>query len=266
MEESLALVAEASTEYVGRWNRLVSTTNWEKGRIISEWRQALEKASADASAATDEVWSQQVGGVTPQHVGRLRRVYERFGQVHEDYPGLYWSHFQVAIDWTDAEMWLEGAVQSRWSVARMCDQRWEALGGAPESQPQESDIVSSELDEDLVANNKVPSATISDAPAEIHGDTDDYFDANDDESSDDATSFDDDAAMPRGAMDAADIAAEPTRPFEALPALPPDMNEAFDLFKLAILNHKVSGWREIARNDVLSVLDALKQLALAPTE
>ena len=27
--------------FVGQWNRLVSTTNWEKGRIICQWRDAL---------------------------------------------------------------------------------------------------------------------------------------------------------------------------------------------------------------------------------
>ena len=61
-------------------------------------------------------------------------------------------------------------------------------------------------------------------------------------------------------------AAAAVRPFEALPPLPPDLNEAFELFRLAILNHKVSGWREIARDDVLAVLESLRQLALAPAE
>ena len=30
-----------------------------------------------------------------------------------------------------------------------------------------------------------------------------------------------------------------------------------------ILHHKLSGWQEVSRQDVLAVLDALKQLALA---
>jgi hypothetical protein len=65
----------------------------------------------------------------------------------------------------------------------------------------------------------------------------------------------------------ADAPAAPLlRPFEALPPLPPDLNEAFELMKLAILNHKVSAWQEIARDDVLSVLESLRQLALAPAE
>ena len=44
MEEQATLLLAAATEYVGRWNRLVSTTNWEKGRIICEWREALRQA------------------------------------------------------------------------------------------------------------------------------------------------------------------------------------------------------------------------------
>ena len=98
---------------------------------------------ADAPAEySDETWSRQVGSVTPQHVGRLRRVYERFGQVYDGYDdGLYWSHFQAALDWNDAEMWLEGAVQNDWSISEMRRTRWETLGGAAELQPREEDIV-----------------------------------------------------------------------------------------------------------------------------
>ena len=33
----------ATQPFVGRWNRLVSTTNWEKGRIILQWREALQE-------------------------------------------------------------------------------------------------------------------------------------------------------------------------------------------------------------------------------
>ena len=170
MEEQATLLAEASSEYVGRWNRLISTTNWEKGRIIYEWREALRRADAPPASFTDDAWSRQVGGVTPQHVGRLRRVYERFGEVFEQYPGLYWSHFQAANDWPDAEMYLEGAVRSGWSVSQMRDQRWEAMGGPPELKPCEADIVAAELDEDVSAGDdgRLP-ATISASLGEVHG-------------------------------------------------------------------------------------------------
>ncbi len=70
---------EVSEEFVGRWNTLISTTNWEKGRIIGQWRQALIETGAPATCYSDEAWSKRVGGVSSQHVGRLRRVFERFG-------------------------------------------------------------------------------------------------------------------------------------------------------------------------------------------
>ncbi len=122
--------------------------------------QALEQAGAPAGSFSDEAWSREVHGVTPQHVGRLRRVYERFGAVHEQYAGLYWSHFQAALDWPDAEMYLEGAVQNDWSVSQMRNQRWEVLGGKPELKPRDGDIVASEVDEDFspAADDRLPAA------------------------------------------------------------------------------------------------------------
>jgi hypothetical protein len=260
MEEQATLLAEASSEYVGRWNRLISTTNWEKGRIICEWRETLREAGAPSASFTDDAWSRQVGSVTPQHVGRLRRAYERFGEVFRQYPGLYWSHFQAASDWPDAEMYLEGAVRSGWSVSQMCDQRWEAMGGAPELKPREADIVAAELDEDVSAGDdgSLP-ATISASLGEVRGARD--------VSGEPRAREDDEASASMRVPAVADAPAAPLlRPFEALPPLPPDLNEAFELMKLAILNHKVSAWQEIARDDVLSVLESLRQLALAPAE
>src|SRR5687768_1609111 len=139
----------ASQPYLGRWNKLVSTTNWEKGRIVVEWRQALASQGLPVTEFSDDVWSRLAGGVTSQHVGRLRRVYQRFGAVQKQYRGLYWSHFQAALDYADAEMWLEGAVQNGWSVAEMREKRWETLGKIEADRPQAVDVVSSETDEDF---------------------------------------------------------------------------------------------------------------------
>jgi hypothetical protein len=263
MEEQATLVIEASTEYVGRWNQLISTTNWEKGRIIAEWRDALEQAGAPAASCTDDAWSRQVGNVTPQHVGRLRRVHERFGATHHQYKGLFWSHFQAAIEWPDAEMYLEGAVQNGWSISQMREQRWEALGGDPELEPRETDIIAAELDEDVASTNDSPlPTTISESIGEVH-DTDDL---PSDES--EAAPFDAEESQVSDASNtAADAPAAPLlRPFESLPEMPSDLKEAFELFKLAILSHKVSGWSEFSRDNVLTVLESLKQLALAPAE
>ncbi len=69
---------EVSAHFIGRWSELISTTNWEKGKIIFLWRETLREASAPSSAYSDEAWCRCVGGVTPQHVGtaatRLRTI------------------------------------------------------------------------------------------------------------------------------------------------------------------------------------------------
>ena len=64
--------------------------------------------------------------------------------------------------------------------------------------------------------------------------------------------------------DAAGPAAEAPRPFAHLPSLPADVSEAFESFKLCILKHKLAGWAEISRGDLVAALEALKELALAP--
>ena len=256
------LVRETWADYLGRWNRLVSTTNWEKGRIICQWRQSLSEAGVPRQAYSDEAWSRRVGTVSSQHVGRLRRVYRRFGGQYEQYPGLYWSHFQAALDWPDAEMWLEGAVQSSWSVAQMRLARWEAIGAPADQKPREEDIITAELDEDAAAPDEATLETIDESLGEIRDlDADDGPQARRSGPDDvlDLPPLDEAAPPPE------EIAAvEPVRPFEDLPPLPDDLSEAFEAFKLAILHHKLSKWQEISRDDVLATLDALKQLVLAP--
>ena len=134
-----AVAGESSTPFVGQWRRLVSTTNWEKGRINAAWRSALEAQGARPTEYSDEAWAQLVGGVTAQHVGRLRRVHQRFGAVAEEYQGVYWSHVHAALDWDDAEMWLEGALPNGWSVSQMRARRWEVTGAGPDGAAADTD-------------------------------------------------------------------------------------------------------------------------------
>ncbi len=257
-----------SAPFIGRWQGLVSTTNWEKGRVIAEWRAALISSDADVSAYSDEAWSRRVGNITPQHVGRLRRVFETFGDTYATFEGLYWSHFHAAIDWDDAEMWLEGAVQNKWSVSQMRKQRWETISGEEGDKPDDQDIVTSEQNEDIDLDETSPIPTALDANVEkVEGlakeertesanpSTGDSEDSDDDAASDD--SFDENVSGTE--------APALVRPFADLPELPDDLADAFDEMKLAILRHKVNQWKDISLDDVLVSLDALKQLASAPS-
>jgi hypothetical protein len=251
----------ASQPYVGRWNKLVSTTNWEKGRIIVQWRESLVAQGLPASEYSDEAWGRLVGGVTGQHVGRLRRVYQRFGAAHEQYPGLYWSHFQAAIDWSDAEMWLEGARASGWSVSQMREQRWETLGQVESDRPREDDAAVSQTDEDFeTARNQSPIPhAITGEYDEVAGPRHEGPDFGDEPQSS--------STSPAAEWLQSDAAngepVELVRPFEDLPELPDDLAEAFDAMKLAILHHKTDGWQGVAAADVMRTLDALKALVTA---
>lgn len=259
VETENPMVEATSSEYLGRWNLLVSTTNWEKGRIICEWRSALIEAGAEAASSTDEAWSRRVGNITPQHSGRLRRVWQRFGAMRESYPGLYWSHFQAALDWNDAEMWLEGALQSNWSIAEMQNQRAQAIGAL--ETPVDDEASAAEMDEDAVPGDSAA------APDAITGSISDVQPASD---SDDDSPAEFDASAGDFSADASDSFAEeaapPVRPFENLTPLPADLRDAFEAFKLAIIHHRLSRWQEISCDEVLASLEALRQLALAPPE
>jgi hypothetical protein len=254
---------DQSASFIGQWIGLISTTNWEKGVIISQWRDALKKNNVPSLEYSDEAWSQLVGGVTPQHVGRLRRTSERFGHVYREYEGIYWSHFYAALDWEDAEMWLEGAVQNGWSVSAMRRQRWEILGKMPELEPVEAEIVSSEVQEENQSLELSEGKRRSDR---------DYIEGPVYEGPDFG---DQDPMRPPGERGARSSAnkdpvgeeeyedvdpASNVRPFESFEDLPEDVDEATNAFKVAIIRHRTAGWEEISQSDMLALLDALKLL------
>ena len=252
------VIAE-STPFIGQWNRLISTTNWEKGKIICEWRAGMKAGGFTPAACSDEVWSQIVGGVTPQHVGRLRRTWERYGDDFSSYKGIFWSHFYAALDWNDAEMWLEGAVQNRWSVSQMRTKRWESLGQPVGEEPSDREIVSAETDEEAAA---LGSRDLDTEAAKAERDPN--FQS---EPRDEGPDFGDAPESARASAGADWVSTEsleslpPARLFESFRNLPDDFAEATSAFKLAIVRHKASGWEEIGQAEVLRLLDALKLFA-----
>jgi hypothetical protein len=264
-EELSAAVVEASQPFVGRWDRLVSRTNWEKGRIVHEWREALVAADAPVQEYSDEAWSRLVGFVTPQHIGRLRRTFARFFETYESYEGLFWSHFNAAVDWNDAELWLEGAVQNGWSVNAMRRERWDKLGRPADGEPQAGDVVPAEVDEDAAV--ALGATTEVRDPKEFDGEASsrryDEADFGDEDETAARENGEPHAEEPALATGEAELAA--VRPFENLAAFPADLQEAFESFKLAILHHKLSAWQAVSATDVVAALRALEQMALAPS-
>ncbi len=258
-------VDETSAPFLGQWNRLVSTTNWEKGRIILQWRQALLAAGGPAAEYSDEAWSLRVGNVTGQHVGRLRRVYERFDALRAELTALYWSHFQAALDWEDAEMWLEGAQQSGWSVAEMRRQRWQTLGAVEADRPRDDESANEPLDDDSGSHDlQVASNSAVPRDATRKRTTGRNDDERTSHSSSHSTDDPSDDLAPAEQSVSPDVDAP--GPFAHLAEMPDDMGEAFEALKLSIIRHKFAGWQQISRDDVLTAVDALRELALAPAE
>jgi hypothetical protein len=258
--DAATVADQTSSEFLGRWNRLISTTNWEKGRIIHDWRTALIAAGAEVEEYSDEAWAARVGQVSGQHVGRLRRAYERFGATHDDYPHLFWSHFQAALEWNDAEMWLEGAVHNSWSVAAMRRQRAEALGQL-EADQAAGETVAADYDEDVdPANNSTKDLlkTHSDFDDRAGGPAAEGPDFGDEGESSSATATVDHDS------DAADEG-EPAVPnnaraFAELPSLPEDLSTVFEDLKLAVLRHKVTNWQAVQPSEIRAHLDAIQTL------
>lgn len=277
-----ALVADgealdAAGRYVGQWNRLVSTTNWEKGRIICLWREALLVAGAAVTDYSDEAWSQLVGGVTSQHVGRLRRVYQKFGDVYDQFEGLYWSHFQASLDWEDAEMWLEGAIHNGWSVSQMRGKRWETVGKPGEAMPADDAGDSDEIegggedapfdadgDGSIAAVTSLPGAVKPvESPSKKKRDAEEAEEEGSDDAGETASrssSGSDECESPKSSAKA-----RSRLPVE-MDELPEDMADAFEQFKLAIIAQRRLGWSETTPEAVIECLDALRDLALAPSD
>ena len=253
---------EHSADFLGQWNTLISTTNWDKGEIIAAWQKSLEESDLPDHSYSDQRWADMVGGVTPQHVGRLRRTYDRFGHVFGEYKGLYWSHFYAALDWDDAEMWLEGAVQSTWSVSQMRTKRWETLGSIPNDKPKVDHIVvtEAEAEENQALKDKADSEFDREyAEGPRLGDGPDFGDEASTASSmaDRQTDALDSEAKPKGPK---------VRPFESFTNLPDDIASAASSFKVAIIKHKTEEWDEISIEDLHALLDALKKLSTSASE
>jgi len=267
--ENSPLIDQLSEPVVGKWNVLVSQTNWEKGALILQWRNELMAAGLSNTVYSDEAWARRVGNATAQHVGRLRRTAERFGEESRNFSELYWSHFYAALEWDDAELWLEGAVQNDWSVAQMRMQRWEAIGGTTDQTPRDADVYVVELDEE--AYSPIPQDRIEGRTATIGAaDAIEGFDASsvaapvsaseppkkkEPSKKDRMKQTELDGTIP--------ATGEILMSLKGIAEFPVDLAESLELLKVAILNHKLAGWKSIPAERVCRSLEDLKNLAVA---
>jgi hypothetical protein len=265
-QSDVAVLEGTAEQFVGQWNQLVSTTNWEKGHIICQWREALMTSGAAVTEYSDDAWAQLVGGVTSQHVGRLRRVSQRFGEACDQYQGLYWSHFQAALEWDDAEMWLEGAIRSEWSISQMRGKRWETLGTPPEQQQAETEAdqldVGLETEPETTVMSASADGSVRETPAATSKSSTVQPIATGVVASEETKS----SANESPASTATPTPAQTSKRLRLkvdVEELPDDLAEAFEAFKLAIIAHRREDWSETTPEVVVECLDALRELALA---
>lgn len=252
-----------SEPFIGRWTELVSTTNWEKGKIVSQWRTEIVERNSGIENRTDEAWSLLVGDVSPQHVGRLRRVYSRFGDTHTEYKGLYWSHFLAAIDWDDAEMWLEGALREKWSIKQMQAQRFETITS---TRTGSGDVTHETISREEAATEKEKKER---EPKQY----DDEYDSAEASTGPphEGPDFGEEPAKPRTTepfvggefADVAGSGSEDLGPPLTWQNVPPDLAESLEAVKLSIIKHKLSQWSDVSLEAVLTNLEILVRIAKA---
>lgn len=256
---------EQSTGFIGKWKTLVSQTNWDKGRVIQQWRDALKEKEAPAVEYSDEAWSRLVGGITSQHVGRLRRVYSKFSEVVAHYDGLFWSHFYAAMDWDDAEMWLEGATKSKWSVSQMRNQRWETMGKLADQKPNPKEEIHSEIDEDLETTDGLDKdKNFQSEPKSEGPDFGDESDGGKEKPESDSANLDD-AGGGTATMTNEDTVPN-LRPFESVGDLPEAFADLVEEMKLSIIRYKTDEWNEVSQDQMVAVLDGLKHLVVSKSD
>jgi hypothetical protein len=261
---SSPVLEEVSNDFISSWNRLISMTNWEKGKLIHNWRAKLLENGLPRLVYSDESLAKRLGNVSGQHIGRLRRVYERFHSTFASYHGLFWSHFQAVLDWDDGEAWLADASANQWSVATMRLQRWEAIGSPVGQKPNDADIILSEPDEDVNPYND--SDTVLDGNRKSVEPNRDKDKKKKGEGGNHGSGSGGSTGDGSGGTDQDfgnfSSPAEAFSQMKQMKDLPEDLREAFEQLKIVILSHKVSGWREVEPQRILTFLNAMKVVVM----
>lgn len=112
------------------------SSNWRLGEQAALWKEKWGQTK------TDEDFCRMVGGeafsLTPDRVGRCRRVWQQFGMIHGQYRGLTWSHFDKArqlseVNQTEALVWAE---ENEATVGEMLAWMRATFGEVPEEKEE----------------------------------------------------------------------------------------------------------------------------------
>ncbi|MBL8816649.1 MAG: hypothetical protein JNL58_11515 [Planctomyces sp.] len=105
-------MAESEEQLISLARDAVSQCNWVVGECASKWTQRFARGRTDADFG-------QLVGLTGDQIFQRRRVWEAFGKSYQNFSGLKWSFFYVALNWDDAEDCLQWAQDSDATVAEM---------------------------------------------------------------------------------------------------------------------------------------------------
>lgn len=103
---------ESEEQIISLAQSAVSQCNWVVGECAAAWTEKYAKGRTDADFGA-------MVGLSSDQVFQRRRVAETFGDVHDSYPSLKWSHFYVALTWDDAPECLQWAEENDATVAEM---------------------------------------------------------------------------------------------------------------------------------------------------
>lgn len=99
-------------QLIEQCQQALSSCNWTVGQCAAEWTERFAAGRTDADFGS-------LIGLERDQVTKRRLVWERFGDIRDQFPHLRWSHFYVALSWDDAETCLEWANEMEGTVAEM---------------------------------------------------------------------------------------------------------------------------------------------------
>ncbi|MDA0284107.1 MAG: hypothetical protein O3B13_11320 [Planctomycetota bacterium] len=105
-------VQETEQELITTAQLALSSCNWTVGDCAAKWTSRYSRGRTDADFGA-------LVGLSGDQIYQRRRVWECFADVTDNYSKLKWSHFYVALTWSDSAECLGWADENQATVAEM---------------------------------------------------------------------------------------------------------------------------------------------------
>lgn len=131
-ERPATVETESEADLVNRAREALSRCHWEIGECADKWTERYSRGRTDADFGA-------LIGLSGDQVYQRRRVWQRFGEIADQFENLRWSHFYAALNWDDADDCLKWADDVKATVIQMKAwrraQHGEDLSEASEEEP-----------------------------------------------------------------------------------------------------------------------------------